>query len=332
MTVLTEEDAELLRIDKFIFHVVHHGQDQPILFAETPIGDFEPFFLARVRDTLKGNRFDFLEGSATRASLKAVADDTGQFVDVSTTLARTFHQNIGSDKRIKPGVLIFMSLGVGDRQLFSLIKYDHEQVLSYDVVGDVRAVLREITNSFTKSTEALQKSALITLTEEGGELVVIDRKVQADISEFFKGFLAVKRAYTGAELTGALEKVVKETVKAHRTQLPPDIVSKVTQRLYDAVQNRDTFEEQQFFGEFFGAYGDEKVRKTFSRLLKQNNLDGEVFEYQREVITRPRPQRYHTAEGVDINISEQAQATVAIAHRPDGGATITIQTAKLYEK
>ena len=97
-------------------------------------------------------------------------------------------------------------------------------------------------------------------------------------------------------------------------------------------KNRDTFEEQQFFGEFFGAYGDEKVRKTYSRLLKQNNLDGEVFEYQREVITRPRPQRYRTAEGVDINISEQAQATVAIAHRPDGGATITIQTAKLYEK
>jgi hypothetical protein len=332
MALLSDEEISLLAIDKFIFHVVHHGGDQPVLFGETPIGDFEPFFLARVRETLRGNRFVFLDGSVTRAALKQVADDPNRFAEVSKTLALAFHHNVGSDRRIKPGVLILMALSAGPHRLFSVIKYDHEQVLSYDIEGDTRAVLREIANSFTKSAEALQKSALIELTDSGGELVVVDRKVQADITDFFKGFLTVKRAYTEAELTGALEKVVKETVKAHRNQLPTEIVSKVRQRLYETVQNRETFQEQEFFGEFFGAHGDEKIRRTFNRLLKQVNLDGEIFAYQRGVIARPRPSRYSTVEGVDIQIKEQAQDTVLIRDRPEGGSVITITTAKLYEK
>jgi hypothetical protein len=332
MALLSDEEVGLLGIDKFIFHVVHHGGEQPILFGETPIGDFEPFFLARVRETLRGNRFVFLDGSATRTALNQVVRDPDRFVEVSRTLALAFHHNIGSDRRIKPGVLILMALWAGDRRLFSIIKYDHEEVLSYDIQGDVRAVLREIANSFTKSAEALQKSALIELTKTGGELVVVDRKVQADITDFFKGFLAVKRAYTGAELTRALEKVVKGTVKAHRAQLPPEIVSKVSQRLYETVQNRDTFQEQEFFGEFFGVHGDTKVKRTFDRLLKQNTLDGESFAYQRGVIARPRPNRYSTVEGVEIQIKEQAQDTVVIEDRREGGSVITITTAKLIEK
>ena len=103
MALLSDEEISLLAIDKFIFHVVHHGGDQPVLFGETPIGDFEPFFLARVRETLRGNRFVFLDGSVTRAALKQVVDDPNRFVEVSKTLALAFHHNVGSDRRIKPG-------------------------------------------------------------------------------------------------------------------------------------------------------------------------------------------------------------------------------------
>jgi hypothetical protein len=95
MAFFSEDELGLLGIDKFIFHVVHHGGDQPILFGETPIGGFEPFFLARVRDTLRGNRFVFLDGSVTRAALKQVADDPDRFVEVSKTLALAF----GSEAR-----------------------------------------------------------------------------------------------------------------------------------------------------------------------------------------------------------------------------------------
>ena len=60
--MISEKEFGSLGIKEFIFHVVHHGPDQPILFDETPLDDFEGFFLERVRDTLRGNRFVFVDG------------------------------------------------------------------------------------------------------------------------------------------------------------------------------------------------------------------------------------------------------------------------------
>lgn len=330
MPSLTEDEISILQIRDFIFHVVHHGDDQPVLFDETPIGAFEKFFLERIRDTLKGNRFIFLEGSVTAAALNEIQTDGSKFVDISKTLARAFHTR--GDRRIKLGVLILIRLSAGPRILFSIIKYDHETTLSYDVAQNSSAVLKEIANSFTKSKEAMQKSALIELNENGGDLVVIDRKVAADISEFFRGFLTVRRAYDQDELTGALEKVIRATVKAHRDDLPAEIVSKVRERLYNTVQKREDFEEDQFFSEFFGADGSDEIKKTYQKLLKTNNIDGEIFKLSKAVIAKPRPTKYSTAEGVNLDIQERAQATVDIHYNVDGGAVIKITTARLYER
>jgi hypothetical protein len=74
---------------------------------------------------------------------------------------------------------MLIKLSALNKELFSLIKYDSEEVISYNLIkNDTRAVLQEITNSFTKSKNALQKSALIELTKQGGNLVVIDATVQ----------------------------------------------------------------------------------------------------------------------------------------------------------
>jgi hypothetical protein len=72
----------------------------------------------------------------------------------------------GQDKRIKPGVLIVMALIAGTRKFFSLIKYDHEQVLAYDV-ADTRAILREIANSFTNAPDS--HTAWITVQVRRGD-------------------------------------------------------------------------------------------------------------------------------------------------------------------
>lgn len=128
---LSEDEIENLSIDKFIFHVVHHRNDEPILLDETPIGDFEDFFLERAMETLRGNRFTFADGSITRTLLKQVLDDESQFVPVSKTMAQTFHA--GRDKRIKPGVMILMTLVTGQRKLLSVLKYDHEEAVIYQL-------------------------------------------------------------------------------------------------------------------------------------------------------------------------------------------------------
>jgi len=323
---LSKEDIENLSIDKFIFHVVHHHNDEPILLDETPIGDFEDFFLERAMETLQGNRFTFADGSITRTLLKQVLDDESQFVLVSKTLAQTFHA--GRDKRIKPGVMILMTLITGQRKLLSLLKYDHEEAVTYDITDDAKAILKAITNSFTKSADALQKSALIEIVDDHDNIVVVDKTVRHEITDFFRGFLVCKRLFDDTQMTQAVEALVVEVVKKHQNDLPNDITQNVRDRYYDTVQKRDKFDATEFFAEFFGAHGSAAVRASFDKGLAKKGMEGEVFNFDKGAVKKQRPQKYKTAEGVKIDVPEQASDTVKTTTTASG-TVITITTSRL---
>ena len=334
MAILSAADVANLRIDAFIFHVVHHGEDQPILLEETPLGGFEDFFLARVKDTLKGNRFSFVSGSATRAILREAEDDPRQFVDCSKRLAQDFHSR--RDKRIKPGVFILVGLSARGSQFHSLIKYDHEEVLTYALQKGPKgqkAVLQQIANSFTKSPDALHKSALVKLNATSGNLVIIDHTVRADITEFFRGFLDVKRTYNDQELTEQVADLAVQTIKKHRDELPREVTQRARQLAFDAVRLRDTFSADQFFSDVFGAHGSDDVRQTFDAYLEKQDIVGESFKFRKDAISAPRPRKFETEEGVSITIKETALDTYAIKQPKPGDRTtiITIKTKRLTE-
>lgn len=322
----TDQEIENLSIDKFIFHVVHQRTDEPILLEETPIDGFESFFLARAMETLKGNRFVFADGSITRTLLKQALKDEKDFVPVSKTLAQSFHA--GRDNRIKPGVMILMKLVTGQRKLLSVLKYDHEEAVTYDITDDAKAILKAIANSFTKSADALQKSALIEISDASDQIVVIDKTVRHEITDFFRGFLACKRLYDEAQMTKVVETLVVEVVKRHQQNLPNDITQNVRDRYYEAVQRRDSFNANEFFAEFFGAHGSAEVRASFDNLLIKKGMQGEVFKFDKGAVKMQRPQKYKTAEGVKIEIPAQASDTVK---REDTltGTIVTITTSRL---
>lgn len=322
----SDEEIENLSIDKFIFHVVHQRTDEPILLDETPIGDFEGFFLARAMETLKGNRFVFADGSITRTLLKQILDDDQKFVPVSKTLAQAFHA--GRDKRIKPGVMILMQLATGKRRLLSLLKYDHEEAVTYDITEDAKAILKAIANSFTKSPDALQKSALIEILDDAEKIVVIDKTVRHEITDFFRGFLACKRLYDDEQMTKVVEAVVVEVAKKHQDELPNEITQNVRDRYYETVQKREKFDANDFFSEFFGSHGSTDVRASFDKLLVKKGMQGEVFKFDKGAVKKRRPQKYKTAEGVKIEIPEQASDTFKTAST-DAGTIVTITTRRL---
>lgn len=323
---LSDDEIGNLSIDKFIFHVVHHRNDEPILLDETPIGDFEEFFLERARETLRGNRFIFADGSVTRTLLKQVLDDDSKFVPVSKTLAQSFHA--GRDKRIKPGVMILMTLVTGQRKLLSVLKYDHEEAVTYDIANDAKAILKAVANSFTKSADALQKSALIEILDEEDNIVVVDKTVRHEITDFFRGFLSCKRLFDEKQMTQVVEAVVVEVVKKHQNDLPNDITQNVRDRYYDAVQKRDRFDAADFFAEFFGAHGSAAVRASFDKILAKKGMEGEVFTFDKGAVKKQRPQKYKTAEGVKIDVPEQASDTVKTTTTA-AGTVVTITTSRL---
>lgn len=331
MAFISEEQNREMKIERFIFHVVHHGEEEPILLDETPIGNFHNFFLGRVKEVLKGNRFLFIPESSTEREIRSVDDDLENFVEVSKNLARDFHRF--GDNRVKPGVLIFMVIGAIDEKLYSLIKYDHEEVLTYRVEDDRRAILESVTNSLTKSTKSLHKSGLIRLHgERGGSLIVIDRKVTKDISDFFKGFLNVRRKYDSADMTKRIQNLTIRTAQDHRVDLPDEITRRIRQKAYDTICQMDAFNSDQFFDMVFGAHGTDEIRSTFNTHLEKNDLDGEIFQFDNDAVDRPRKRKYKTSEGVKIEYSDSADDTVDIDRDEERGKTrITITTNKLSE-
>lgn len=330
MTLIAEEEYPLLQIDHFIFHVVHHDAAEPVLLEETEIGEFHDFFLGRIKDTLKGNRFIFLPTSPTLSNLRALAEEPERFVEITQAMAQSFHAR--RDKRIKPGVFIVMRLHAGNRTFFSLIKYDHERVVTYEL-QDRRAVLRSIASSFTQSPDALHKSALIELTADNAEIVVIDRTVRSEITEFFRGFLDVKRKFTNAQLTAVVENVLVQTVREHQQDLPAEMVARARERFAEVVEQRDEFEAEPFVAEYFGPHGSEVIKEKFERLLTKKHIAGEVFRFEGDAVQVGRTIKYQTAEGITIDVPEYAKETMDITHDPDGNTTtITIETSRLSQK
>lgn len=323
---LSKEEIGNLSIENFIFHVVHRRDDEPILLDETPIGEFEPFFLKRAEETLRGNRFVFADGSITRTLLKKALADETEFVPVSKALAQSFHAD--RDGRIKPGVMILMTLVTGSRRLILVLKYDHEEAVTYDITDDAKAILKAIANSFTKSADAMQKSALIEFGDGDGDIVVVDKTVRRDITDFFRGFLVCKRQRDETQMTQVVEAVVVEVVKRHQDDLPNDITQNVRDRYYEAVQKRDDFDASEFFAEFFGLHGSSEVRASFDKGLARRGMEGEVFRFDKGAVKKQRPQKYKTAEGVKIDVPEQASDTVETT-TTDKGTVVRITTSRL---
>jgi hypothetical protein len=250
-------------------------------------------------------------------------------VAVSKELAIDFHSR--QDNRIKPGVLMLMRINAGNKTLFLLIKYDHERVLTY-AVQSRRALLQDVQNSFTQSPGALHKSALIRLTRTGGELVIIDRTVRKDITDFFRGFLNVRRKYENKQMTAEIEKAVYETVKAHRDALPPNLIQNWRPNLTELSRRTPEFETDQFLDRFFGAHASEELKATFREQVKKRDLEGEVFDLDPTVMLSGGPIRYRTVEGIGLQISPEARDYFSIT-KGDGAFTIiTIRTKGLIEQ
>ncbi len=333
MSILSQYTDYEWRIERFIFHVVQHGKEEPILLNETPVGEHEEFFLDRVAETAKGNRFSFNNSSLTRKLLKQIEKDLTYFVPNSKKLAERFHSS--KDNRIKPGVFILVLLKSKDITLFSIIKYDHEKVLRYslDEAGK-KAILEEISNSFTKSKKSLHKSAIIELSDMGGELLISDRKVNIDISDFFKDFLDIKRKYTAKERTTTIIEVMVETVKHHQRQLPKEITSKIkTVLIPDAIEKLENFDEEDFFRRVLGPHGSDKIYTYYKKALAKRDLVGESFKFDKTVAKRKGPKRYSTEEGIQIKIPETATDLCKIKEGDSHNRTvITIETTKLIEE
>jgi len=313
-----------IKIQDFIFHVVHHGESEPKLMNKTPINGFEVFFKERIAEIIDGNKFSFVENSYFYVNIKKINNNESSFVDISKELAIQFHKD---DERIKAGVMILMKAEICNKLAYILLKYDHAEVVAYNTSITGEAVLTELKNTFSKEKYALQKSAIIYINDD--YVIVNDLSNRVNITRFFKQFLGVQRHYSQSVLTEKVRKSFLKTVAHFKDELPTSFTSQAAGKYYEIIQAQDSFNKDTFLDIAFGAFSLEKIEKVFDSELKKQDIYGENFEFDKN-ITPPKQKKFKTKEGVQIQFPTEAQDTIKIITEGNK-SVITIVTEKLTE-
>ncbi|WP_148861443.1 nucleoid-associated protein [Marinobacter fonticola] len=138
MSFLSDQQKEELCIERMIFHVVDPEHAGPQFLAEVSPPQCVEFFAERIRETLKGAAYNFVSGSGLPSLLRRALptlNTTDEFASVSHDLAERFKDKVKQDRRLAPGVLMFLLLKTtGNEKLCAIIKYEHQQVVSYSYV------------------------------------------------------------------------------------------------------------------------------------------------------------------------------------------------------
>lgn len=360
MGLLTDDEIQALAIERMIFHVVRPESEDPIFLAEVKPPQFADFFVERVKETLKGASYHFAPGSGMPGLLRRAIGAGGgeaEFVKVSRELAERFKTKVRTDKRFAPGVLMLFVLRTGEERLAAIIKYEHQQVISYSYLKDAAGNpvldpdgnpipdLKSLMDTFTKDRKSMQKSAVIRLGRAGAEdeeakkdrLVVIDHSSgrYRDASQHYVNFLDIKRAMEPTEMTQRLEDAAVEAIKAHKDEVPRDVALAPKRYVREAMARMDGFDHErpeEFFGAIVqGLAPEAPILKTFQGKLSGCGLATEAFQFEGARKPSADFRKVVTDEKVVLLFSKnhQDQGVVKIEKQEGGGVTITVRSTGL---
>lgn len=344
MGLLDDSVLSGISIQRMIFHIVGPADEDFQLMDEIDAAGFESFFLARIRETNIGNRFNFIgEDAGVRPSLRSVAEDNSKFVQRSKELTEIFQSGHKGAPQSSKGAFIVAQLGGLPEPAFALIKFDDQKVLRYQQStnnGRVRAKVTEVNNTFVEDRKAMQKSALIVLNPNGGDLAVYDRANKRNITEYFKTFLGVKRLWTPSDATERLIRSLAASAAVYKQSMPEDVKRNWRRNLHEATRSRDAVEPGEdlnvFGAQVFGPFWqNDEFRKDVERELHRNRISGEVIEIDKTRIKSPQVRRLRTQENIWViypkQLDDAGRAVVNVDRGPDGSATITIKTQGIID-
>jgi hypothetical protein len=338
MSLLTEEEKDALSIRRMIFHVVGKSLEEPILLQEIDPPEYTDFFLKRVKSGLSGNLFEFRKKSNIESILRSIGENKDVFTEQTQELARDFQRLHSGTTSM--GVFFVFELDVGNGNIiYALIKYDNEDVVRYvldNKSGSQVPKLERFSESFVRKAEAMQKIALVRLADDqGGKVVVRDRSKITHISDYFDGFLQVRRVNSPAEMSGKVVEAFKQAFKEHKLSLPSYIQKGGVNRIYEVMrQGGHHFgpeNPEPLITAVFGSLDENApIRKTLAKKLKEHGIAEETFEIDPQQIPKPTRRRMKTAEGTQITYDE-AHTPVQRPH-PDGKRIeIVITTTQIIE-
>jgi hypothetical protein len=330
LALFNVEEMSSTRITRIVLHEIGPSStDFRLLNGTLPPGELEGFFLDRLKTANNGSSYAFKADSGLRSQLLEVQNDPGILEDVGKRIATSFNQR--HQGNVNAGMLAIFELESAARALYAIVKFDSQRVVAIAEEADDHARLELLRKTIVESKDAMQKSAIIRLTDDGGALAVRDRRTNIRIPAYFVDFLGAERILSEKDLTKRLSDAIKETAEEQREILGDRLVREMPTRIYQAVQNLDDFdpESDTMFVAVFGAVPeDSPVRVAFASKLEEKKLEHEQFTLAKGAIQRPTRLRITTAEDVQIVYGLQYEGNAVRVHTDENTeiTTITVTT------
>lgn len=319
MSFFSQNEIEQLTIDQMVFHLIGPNADDFVRLEAIEPGEYSDFFIERIVSANSGIPYSFTDASATRTRLNRIAENHEVFQVESELLAEDFHLQHGGSAAA--GAFLIFVLSAGADQFFALLKYDDETVLSYELEeledGRKRVSLDSIDRTFVQNRDALQKSAIVRLTELGGDLVVLDRQNQQKVARYFENFLAAKRQFEDAEITKKLVDVTRRIIRDNRDLVPEAVFRERTRRTYEAASaggqlNIDN--QKSFLDTVFGQQlaDDHPIIPKYRSALRRARIEAIPVRLDAADIKRPSAITYTTQNQIQIRVPRQMTDLVVI--------------------
>lgn len=341
---LNQAQKDSLALVHFIFHIIDpdaaEEKERVVYLDEVTLQDKQKdFFLDRLRDIAEGTQYVFKEDAVfVREKCTALMDSPDNFNQLSRQLTEDFAAR--HDGQMAPGVFIvavvsYLASAGKLKKLVLMVKMDKRPTFSYThktVDGKRIAKMTAVPNALNETKQAIQKSAVIDVSDHFAWDVLAYDRVQKHLSTYFRAFLGVRERQVDSELTrNAFAAVRKWANKLSSEEMPEnEDALGYRGRALNYLRDHDSFDTDAFIDAV--VRDEDAARKSILSAqlredLVQNGIAGQKFTPRSESLQpKERKQVYQTNEGVTIVFEGAKEAAgLSICSGPDG-TVISIRT------
>jgi len=351
---LTNSQRDSLEIVEFIFHIIEsqaQGDEKLILLDEVKLhSKQEQFFLKHLRDIATGTQYIFKPDAVhLKEKCEQLINQPERFVELSRQITSDFsgrHKGNMAAGVFVVAIVKYLAAAHDWRKLVYLVKMDKRPSFTYsytEIEGKRIAIVEEVENSLNEDKDAIQKSALIDVSDYfvWGALA-LDRKKSIGLGDYFREFLGVTERQNDSTLTRLTHITLRQWIKEQdEDQLPPnEDANTFAGRSFNYLNDHDTFDTDDYLNTVVRDEDETRKAKLIASLREQLDKVGVAGQQFRpmpnSLPNKEKKQIYQTAEGVTIiyqGDNETAGITITDTDRNGIKRTlIQIETNRLDPK
>lgn len=352
-SVLSRSQRESLKINKFIFHIIDPSiveNDEGVVYLdEIELSHNQKnFFLDRLRDIAEGTQYIFNENTPfLKEKCFEMQNNDCDFIKTSRSITADFanrHSGSMSAGIFAVALVEYLKSANDWQKLVLLLKIDKSASFSYSYHekedGKRVASLHEVENALVESKAAIQKSAVIDISNSFlWNVLAFDRVHRPYLADYYKAFLGVIERQQDSFLTKKVHATVRDWASRLKlSQMPKgeDMHSYIG-RSFNYLSDHDIFDTDAFLNTVVrdkNANNKAILIDSLRKELEARGFAGQSFTPKPNSLpARLRRQIYETAEGLIISFqgSKEANGLKEESLR-NGKKLVTIETASLIPK